>query len=315
MTGNFPMSPVPLSLSSVQIAMSSVAGTPNWRSMRASSAAWRCISCLARALFANDLDQHSLAAPSVELAIKNLLPRTEVEFPRRDRDDNLPPHNLAFHMGIGIVLAGSVMTVARNRLMRCQPFKPTFVVGVQPLLVIVDENGCGNVHGIDERYALLNAALLQGRLDAPAWCILIRLMLKTLAVIVANIVLQKWRGFAMKIGYARVSTREQDLSGACSVDDNGRWSADEYLADFDDALQPLTSGTNHRPALLVQQIPRRAITPQPQHPLQAQGAGPPLLTGYVRTKDARADACPQTRPPPSPRSADRTPGTAVLICS
>jgi hypothetical protein len=42
------MSPVPLSLSSVQMAMSSVAGTPNWRSMRASSAAWRCISCLAR---------------------------------------------------------------------------------------------------------------------------------------------------------------------------------------------------------------------------------------------------------------------------
>jgi DNA invertase Pin-like site-specific DNA recombinase len=40
-----------------------------------------------------------------------------------------------------------------------------------------------------------------------------RLMLKTLAVIVANIMLQKWRGFAMKIGYARVSTREQDLSG------------------------------------------------------------------------------------------------------
>jgi hypothetical protein len=72
----------------------------------ASHAAWRS------ALFANDLDQHALAAPSVELAIKNLLPRTEVEFTRRDRDHNLPPHNLAFHMGIGIVLAGSVVTVA-----------------------------------------------------------------------------------------------------------------------------------------------------------------------------------------------------------
>src|ERR1700730_8021898 len=49
--------------------------------------------------------------------------------------------------------------------MRCQPFQPSFVVGVQPLLVIVDENGRGNVHGIDERYALLNIALLQGGLD------------------------------------------------------------------------------------------------------------------------------------------------------
>src|SRR5580693_10245924 len=57
--------------------------------------------------------------------------------------------------------------------------------------------------------------------------------------------------------------------------------ADEYLIDFDDALQPLTSGTNHRPAQLVQQIPRRAITPQPQHPLQAQGAGPAFLAGHV----------------------------------
>jgi transposase InsO family protein len=72
----------------------------------ASHAAWRS------ALFANDLEQHALAAPPVELAIKNLLPRTEVEFTRRDRDHNLPPHNLAFHMGIGIVLAGSVVTVA-----------------------------------------------------------------------------------------------------------------------------------------------------------------------------------------------------------
>jgi hypothetical protein len=72
----------------------------------ASHAVWRS------ALFANDLDQHALAAPSVELAIKNLFPRTEVEFTRRDRDHNLPPHNLAFHMGIGIVLAGSVVTVA-----------------------------------------------------------------------------------------------------------------------------------------------------------------------------------------------------------
>jgi hypothetical protein len=114
------------------------------------------LGCLA--LFADDLDQHALAAPSVELAIKNLLPRTKVEFTRRDCDYNLPPHDLALHMGIGIVLAGSVVTVARDWLMRCQPFQPSFVVGVQSPLIIVDKNGCGNVHGIDERYALLNVS-------------------------------------------------------------------------------------------------------------------------------------------------------------
>jgi len=74
--------------------------------MPPSHVAWRS------ALFANDLDQHALAAPSIELAIKNLLPRAEVEFTRRYRDHNLPPHNLAFQMRIGIILAGSVVAVA-----------------------------------------------------------------------------------------------------------------------------------------------------------------------------------------------------------
>jgi hypothetical protein len=47
---------------------------------------------------------------------------------------------------------------------------------------------------------------------------------------------------------------------------------DDDLIDLDDPLQPVASGANHCPAQLVQQIPRRAIAPQPQHPLQAQGA-------------------------------------------
>ena len=47
-TGSLPMSPVPLSVSSVQIAMSSSFGTPNCCSMRASSAACFSISVLAR---------------------------------------------------------------------------------------------------------------------------------------------------------------------------------------------------------------------------------------------------------------------------
>src|SRR5271166_3809789 len=58
-------------------------------------------------------------------------------------------------------------------------------------------------------------------------------------------------------------------------------SADEDLIDLDDTLQPVASGANHCPAQLVQQIPRRAIAPQPQHPLQAQGASPALLAGHV----------------------------------
>ena len=57
-------------------------------------------------------------------------------------------------MGIGIVLAGSVMAVARNGLVRANLFEPGVVIGVQPPLVVVDENGRGDVHGVDEREAL-----------------------------------------------------------------------------------------------------------------------------------------------------------------
>src|SRR5271166_4565337 len=91
-------------------------------------------------LFANDLDQYALAATSVELAIEDLLPGTEVEFARRNRHHDLPAHDLAFHMGISVVLADSVMAVARNGLMRREPFEPRFVVGVQPPLVVIDEH-------------------------------------------------------------------------------------------------------------------------------------------------------------------------------
>src|ERR1700692_3554235 len=47
-TGSLPMSPVPLSLSNVQTATITDAGTPNCCSMRPSSAACTCISFLAR---------------------------------------------------------------------------------------------------------------------------------------------------------------------------------------------------------------------------------------------------------------------------
>src|SRR5258708_21286846 len=51
-------------------------------------------------LFADDLDQHPLAATAVELAIKNLPPGTEAEVARRNSDHDLSVHDLLFHMGI-----------------------------------------------------------------------------------------------------------------------------------------------------------------------------------------------------------------------
>jgi len=48
---------------------------------------------------------------------------------------------------------------------RREPFEPLVVIGVQPPFVVVDENRCGDVHGVDEREAFSNAALLQGGVD------------------------------------------------------------------------------------------------------------------------------------------------------
>jgi hypothetical protein len=126
---------------------------------------WRKARGFRSPLIADDLDQHALAATAVELAIKNLLPGTEVEFARRNCDHDLSSHDLAFHMGISVVLASSVMTVTRNGLMRREPFEPGVVIGVQPPLVVVDEHRCGDVHGVDERETVSNAALRQGGLD------------------------------------------------------------------------------------------------------------------------------------------------------
>src|SRR6185436_16063304 len=49
----------------------------------------------ARGSLADDLDQHALPAPAVELAVEDLLPRSEVELPRGDRHHDLATHHLA----------------------------------------------------------------------------------------------------------------------------------------------------------------------------------------------------------------------------
>jgi hypothetical protein len=53
-------------------------------------------------LVSNDLDQDALPAPAVELAVKDLLPRAEVEPLVGDRHDDLAAHHLSFQMGIGV---------------------------------------------------------------------------------------------------------------------------------------------------------------------------------------------------------------------
>ena len=110
-------------------------------------------------------DKAWAAAPAIEFAIENLLPWAEVELAVGDRDDDLAAHDLAFHMGIGVVFAGSIVVVARDRLVRRQLFKPDLVVVMQATLVVVDENRRGDVHSVDQNEAFAHAALVERSRD------------------------------------------------------------------------------------------------------------------------------------------------------
>ncbi len=75
-------------------------------------------------LFADDFDERPFLPAAIELAVKNLFPRTEVQFSGSDRHYHLAPHNLAFHVGVGIILARAIVTVLRDWGMRRELFEP-----------------------------------------------------------------------------------------------------------------------------------------------------------------------------------------------
>jgi hypothetical protein len=67
------------------------------------------------ALLTDNLDQHPLPTPAVELAVEYLLPRAKVEPPIRDCHDDLAAHDLPLEVGISIVLASAIVTVLADR--------------------------------------------------------------------------------------------------------------------------------------------------------------------------------------------------------
>ena len=58
--------------------------------------------------FTDNLDQHPFASATVKLAIKNLFPGAEIESAVGDGNNNLPAHDLPFHMGVGVVFTDIV---------------------------------------------------------------------------------------------------------------------------------------------------------------------------------------------------------------
>jgi len=62
-------------------------------------------------LLADYFNQHALSPAAVEFAVENLFPRAEIEFAFSNCDDDFPAHDLTFQVGVGVVFAGSVMSI------------------------------------------------------------------------------------------------------------------------------------------------------------------------------------------------------------
>lgn len=115
-------------------------------------------------LLTNNLHKQPLLAIAVELVIKDVLPRAEMELAVSDRYNDLPTHDLSFQVGIGVIFKAIVLILA-VRFLRGQLFQPDLIVVVQARFVVVNEHAGGNVHSRTEHKAVLYAAILHQPLD------------------------------------------------------------------------------------------------------------------------------------------------------
>ena len=62
-------------------------------------------------LIPDDFDQNALPSSSVELAVENLLPRSEIKMASGDRYNHFPPHNGSLEVCVAVVLTGQIVAV------------------------------------------------------------------------------------------------------------------------------------------------------------------------------------------------------------
>jgi len=110
-----------------------------------------------------NLHDDSLGALTVELGVEDALPGSEVEAALRDRKGGLVVEEQGFEMGVGVVFAGLVVLVARPAW--GEFLEPDADVLDEAVLVIVDIDGGGYVHGGDEAEAVVDAALADDVID------------------------------------------------------------------------------------------------------------------------------------------------------
>ena len=124
----------------------------------------------------DDFHQDAFATEAVEFPVEDLFPWAEIKLPFRDGHDHLAPHDGTLEMGIGVIL-GSVVRVTGIRLFRGQSLQPVFKIAMEARFVVIDEDACGDVHGIHETEPFADAAFLKATVDfrgdieeaAPGW--------------------------------------------------------------------------------------------------------------------------------------------------
>jgi len=105
------------------------------------------------------LDQNALRPLTIELAVEDSFPRSEIESTFGDGNDDFAAHDLSFVMGVSVIFARAVVLVAADWFMWGEFFEPAFVIFVQSTLIVVYEDACGYVHGIYEAQSFADATL------------------------------------------------------------------------------------------------------------------------------------------------------------
>ena len=125
-------------------------------------------------LLADDFYEGAFATAPVEFTVEDLFPRPQVELAYGDGDDDFAAHDLAFQVGVRVIFAGAIVPVSVCGRVRRKFFQPDFVIVVEPTLIVVDEDGRGDVHGVDQAKAFAHPALanelfdLRRDVDEPA---------------------------------------------------------------------------------------------------------------------------------------------------
>ncbi len=109
--------------------------------------------------FSYDLYQYALLPSSIELPIKDLFSRTKIQFPFCYGHYDFSPHYLPLDVRVGIVFPSIIVAVLVDRFMRSQFLQPRLIIVEKTPLVVVDEDGRRDVHGVYQSESFPDSAL------------------------------------------------------------------------------------------------------------------------------------------------------------